>query len=125
MLSFKAIPILLKIATDQMEVTRLDNGQRAAGAPAAPFSNTRLVVAHFPCAEDHLKLLLRKVVGGGVLTPKLHIVVQQLERTEGGLCSVERRAITDLCEFCGASKVVIVERSEGIDTAQAMALLQQ
>jgi hypothetical protein len=120
---FKPVPILLKISTNRMEVLRLDNGRGVAREAPTAFSNARLVVAHFSDAEDHLKALLREVIGGGILSPKLHMVVQQTERAEGGLCSVEKRALVDLCEFCGASKVQAVEQEQEIGPTQALALL--
>lgn len=122
--SLRSVPLYVRISTNAMEVLRLDTGKFVTSGGGQAFSNARLVVAHFPVAEQLLKDLNKELVGGGVLTPNLSIVVQQTERIEGGLCSVEQRSLMDLCEFCGAKKVRIVLHERRLTASEALEILR-
>lgn len=120
---FKPIPLYLKVSTNRMELSRLDTGQSVAYDARVPFSNERIVFAHFFEAEEHLKAVIRELIGSRTLTPRLKILVQQVERIEGGLSSVERRALIDSCEHAGAYHIKVVEHERPLSGAQALELL--
>lgn len=120
---FRRIPLYVKVYTNRMEVLRLDNGACLSMDADPPFSNSRIVFAHFQEAETHLKRMVRALIGGGRFTPGLKIVVQQMERTEGGLSSVELRALVDSCEHAGAIRVKVVAHERPLSAAAALAFL--
>jgi hypothetical protein len=51
------------------------------------------------------------------------MLVQPMEKTEGGLSQVEERAIHDLCEYAGARKIFIYEKSDNLTDNQIKKLL--
>ena len=106
-----------------MIVVRLDTGKRLDFKSKTPYSNTRIVVAHFGEAEEHLKSMMRELFDRKRFTPNLKIAIQQMERTEGGLCSVEQRALADLASFAGATVVKVVDQDEPLSDSEAIALL--
>ncbi len=120
----RKIPIYVKVSTDRMEAMRLDTGKIVAYDAAMPFSNSRIVFAHFIEAEDHLKSVIRELIGHRRITPNLKIVIQQMERTEGGLSSVERRALVDSCEHAGAIFVKVVDHERPLTRDEALQALQ-
>ena len=107
-----------------MEVMRLDTGRTASWKPTVPYSNERLVLAHFVEAEDHLKSLLSELFNHKKITQHLRVVIQQMEGTEGGLSSVERRALVDMAEHAGAINVHLVEHERELDRNEAFTIAQ-
>lgn len=53
------------------------------------------------------------------LSKNMVVAVQQMERTEGGLSTVEARALVDMCEFAGAGKVKLYEQTEQVTIQKA------
>lgn len=121
---FRRIPLYLKIWTNRMDVIRLDNGASLSMDADPPFSNSRIVLANFQEAEAHLKLMIGELVGRGRFTPGLKIVVQQMERCEGGLSTVELRALVDSCEHAGAIRVKVVGHDRALSPQEALDILR-
>lgn len=99
--------LYLKLSCNQMHLTHLQSG-RVLHLQADPaFSNPRLLVADFAAAQ-HLLL-------GGITALLPHrflrlsrppqLLIQPLERLEGGLSQVEERILLELGLGCGARKV--------------------
>ncbi len=121
----KRIRLYVKVSTDRMEIQRLDTGQSITEDAKVPFSNSRIVLAHFMEAEDHLKALIRGLgIGGKMFSPNLEFVVQQMERTQDGLSSVERRALVDACEHAGGIMVKVVEHERPLGMDEALKYLE-
>lgn len=121
---FRKVPIYVQVYTDRMIVVRLDTGKRLDFKSKKPYSNSRIVVAHFGEAEDHLKLIMRELFEWKRFTPNIKIAIQQMERAEGGLSSVEQRALADLASNAGATLVKVVDQDEPLSNSEANALLQ-
>lgn len=121
----KPIPFYVKVSTNCMDVIRLDNNEQIVRDAVIPFSNDRIVFAQFFEAEALLRAILVDLVGKRAFTPRLKIVVQQMERIEGGLSSVERRAMVDSCEHAGAFFIRIVEHDRPLSIAEALATLNR
>jgi hypothetical protein len=118
----KSVPVYVKVWRDRMEVMRLDTGRSATWRPTVPYSNERLVLAHFVEAEDHLKSLLSELFDHKKIKQNLRMVIQQMEGNEGGLSSVERRALVDMAEHSGALNVHLVEHERELVRHEASAI---
>jgi len=117
----KPIPLDVKFRMNRIEVLQLDNGASAAADADPPFSNERMVLADFFLAEGLLRSVIAQLVGRRAFTPRLNVVLQQLERAEGGLNSVERRALVDSCEHAGAFHVHLVMHQRELTRSEASA----
>ncbi|MBK8228255.1 MAG: rod shape-determining protein [Flavobacteriales bacterium] len=122
---FKTIPLFVRFRINRIEVTRLDDGASVAADAAPPFSNERIVLADFFVAEGLLKYLITQLIGKRTFSPRIKMVVQQMDRAEGGLSSVERRALIDSCEHAGAFHVHVVDHQRELTMAEALNLLER
>ncbi len=77
-----------------------------------PFSHPRVLIAHFDAGERLLRHLFRRMRGGRLISPAICVVVHPMERTEGGLTGMERRAFTEMMRGAGAREVVLHEGPE-------------
>ena len=71
------------------------------------FEHPRSLLADFTVAEKTLQHALREVFRGAWMRPAPILVVHPLERLEGGLTQVERRAWAELGTAAGARLVAI------------------
>lgn len=76
------------------------------------FDHPRTVLSDFHIAERTIKLSLAELFKGQILQPSPIVVIHPLEKTEGGLTMIERRAFRELCEGAGARDVYVWEGPE-------------
>lgn len=86
-----------------------DSAREAARASGAllvnPFAHPRSIVSDFTVAEQVLKHFVKRSLGHGVFSMAPRIVMHPMGDPEGGFTQVEMRAIRELGEAAGASKV--------------------
>ena len=74
-----------------------------------PFSHPRTLLADFTVAEKLLQSIFRKLHQSRIFQPSPRVVMHPLEKTDGGLTVVERRAFRELAAGAGAREVVVYE----------------
>jgi len=101
--------LYLKLACDRLSLTHLESGRSLELQAVPPFSSTRLLVADFSAAEHLLKRAISELLPRSFLRLSLahKLLVQPLERIEGGLSQVEERVLLELGLGSGARKVRI------------------
>lgn len=72
-----------------------------------PFSHPRLLIADFQKAEKILMHAVREVCARKFLPPSPRVVIQPMEKLEGGLTDIELRVFRELCIGAGAREVVV------------------
>lgn len=75
-----------------------------------PFAHPRMVVGDFTVAERLLVMAFRafhKGRGWSFLRPMVRVIVHPLRELEGGLTQVERRALEELMQNCGARRIAM------------------
>ncbi len=72
-----------------------------------PFLHPRLLIANFPRAEKVMAHAFKHVCRSRVFSPSPRVVVQPMEKLEGGLTDVEVRAFREMCLGAGAREVVV------------------
>lgn len=99
----------LRIACNHLHLTHLESSRVAVVEADPPFSNQRLLVAEFSIADrliaKTVQSLMPKRLAFLNAAPKL--LIQPLERLEGGLSQVEERILMELGMGAGARKVVV------------------
>lgn len=71
------------------------------------FHHPRSLLADFAVAEQTLQLLLKRLQPPALLRPAPMVILQPLERLEGGLTQVEIRALVELLRGAGARQVYL------------------
>jgi rod shape-determining protein MreB and related proteins len=72
-----------------------------------PFSHPRLLVANFQKAEKILMHAVREVCAKKLFAPSPRVVIQPMEKLEGGVTDIELRLFRELCLGAGAREVVV------------------
>lgn len=117
--------LYLKLSCNQMHLSHLQSGRELRLQADPAFSNQRLLVADFSAAQQ---LLLRAIAE---LLPKRfmrlslppQLLIQPLERLEGGLSQIEERILLELGLGCGARKVRL-HLGNALDNAGVLAKLR-
>lgn len=122
--SFLSIPVYIRMYSDKVVITRLDTGRTISRTAKEKFSSSRLVIANFGFAEDAVLATLKELNGTPLLSPALRVVIQQMEKLEGGLSQIEKRALLDLAEHMGGAMVTVLEHGTELTTAQALEVLK-
>lgn len=100
--------VYLRVFKDRMSmVNLLLRGRTCDAVPPEPFTTQRLLIGRFDAAERCLRDGLARVVRGGWLRPRPHVLVQPMAMTEGGLSQIEQRAFTELAYGAGAGRAVV------------------
>lgn len=117
--------LYLKLSCNQMHLTHLQSGRTLSLQADPPFSNQRLLVADFAVAEHLLQHALAQLLPKRFLRLSVppQLLIQPLERLEGGLSQVEERILLELGLGCGARKVRLHMGSE-LDSAGVLAKLR-
>ena len=72
-----------------------------------PFNHPRILLNDFQVAEKIIQHALREIHKARFFVPAPRVILQPMEKTEGGLSSVEERAFRELCLGAGAREVII------------------
>ena len=117
--------LYLKLSCNQMHLTHLQNGRELHLLADPPFSNQRLLVAAFAVAERLLQRAIAELLPTRLLrlSRPPQLLIQPLERLEGGLSQVEERILLELGLGCGARKVRLHMGPE-LDSAGVLAKLR-
>ncbi len=88
------------------------------------FSNPRMLVADFRNAEAFIRDILDEIYNHKKLTPSLKVLIQPMEKLDGGLSSVEKRSYNDLILHIGGRYAFIHETQETLDDSRVKELTQ-
>lgn len=120
---FKSTLVYIQIKRNQVTVVNLETGLEVTRDAIRPFSTHRVVIGSFNPANETVLAAMR-ALGIKRRFGALKAVIQQLEGTEVGLSDIERRALRDLAEMAGASKVYLAEKEGKLTNDQAIALIE-
>jgi len=77
-----------------------------------PFSHPRTLISDFIFAEKFMQYGVKEVLSGKFITPSPLIVIHPMEKVEGGITSVEKRAFQALAMRAGARDSIVHEGEE-------------
>jgi hypothetical protein len=113
----------LKLSCDHMRLRHLPSGREFTLQAVPAFSNVRMLVADFSAAQQALKSAFSALQPRRWLTLPPSLLIQPLERLEGGLSMIEERILLELGLGCGARRVRLHVGAE-LDDAGAQAQLR-
>ena len=99
--------VYVRIKRDQFQIRHLESGVDKTVLANPPFTSQRMLIGDFTAAERALKVSLKEIAKGRIFSIAPHVVIQPLEKIEGGLCEIEERIIREIAIGAGASKVVV------------------
>ena len=98
--------IYVKVATDRLSLRNIDTGRSIDLVAESPFSDKRMLVGNFANAEALLKRGVKEI-SGSWFSPSPSVLIQPLERVDGGLNQVEQRLYRELALGAGARRVIV------------------
>lgn len=120
----KSIPIYIKLYTNKVEVIRLDNGEAIEQKAINDFSNSRLVIADFTYATELIQSIIKGLIPKTIFSKRLTILIQQMEKFEGGLSPIETRVISEIGERIGGKRVKVIYGTDSKSLKEALLTLE-
>jgi hypothetical protein len=112
MLFFHRPTLYVRFFINRIEIRDLDTGRVIDRNSSTPFSSERLLLADFFTAECFLRELVKELYPTYFLSPpSFKMVIQPMEKKEGGLSQVELRAFADSGEQAGGVIVKLYQES--------------
>ncbi len=99
--------LYVRVSTNWLRLKHLESGTSSESRPSSPFTTQRLLVGRFQVAQHALRTGVKELMGGRLIAVAPRILIQPLEKTEGGLSEVEERVFRELAMAAGARKVVV------------------
>ena len=99
--------VYVRVSENRFRIRHVETRKELEVAAVPPFSHVRLLIGNFRCAVDALKDGLRRLFKDSLFQPSPKVVIQPLERLEGGLSEVEERVFKELALSAGAREVVV------------------
>ncbi|SEV96008.1 hypothetical protein SAMN05216290_0927 [Roseivirga pacifica] len=109
---FKKEIIYIKTYENKVDLRHVNSGRQFKRESVNKFSNERLLIASVSIASAFLKEVLKEVFNNNLLDPKLVILIQPMEKVEGGISEVERMTFNDLVEQIGGKYVFVHDTCE-------------
>ncbi|HCU53879.1 MAG TPA: 1-pyrroline-5-carboxylate dehydrogenase [Gammaproteobacteria bacterium] len=109
--------VYIKVYENRFVLKLLEEGNKPITiVPSSPFSTARLLVGQFSAAEQALKKGFKDMLAGRWFMPSPVVVIQPMEKIEGGLAEVEERALRELALAAGARQAIVWVGHELSDT---------
>lgn len=115
--------IYTRIFADCIEIINITNGLTLKRKATNKFSTDRLLIGNFENASELLLEMLQEMSGKKFFNPSLWIVVQPMDKKEGGLSQVEERSIIDLMEHIGGTKIEFYLKDDLLTNEQITKML--
>ncbi len=106
---FKSYSFFVQVWTNRIKVTDVDSGRSIERTPKQDFSNIRNVNADFIQFEENLRMAIYHFDKRKRFKLSSRIVFQQMERAEGGLCQIIKRAYIDSAAHAGSNQAAVID----------------
>ena len=117
--------LYVQIRTDEFLVRDLERKSERRAIAEKPFSTQRLLIGEFPEAEATFKRALADTWRERWLRAAPVMLMHPLEKLEGGLAGVERRALIELALGQGARRAAIVRIGPVLDDVTALSVANE
>lgn len=111
MFNFKKRKTLyIRLYTNIVFIRDVESKKELKKEAIKPFSSSRLLFADFINGEECIITTIKELFEGKP-TSTFNILIQPMEKIEGGLSSVENRALMDVAEHIGGRNIVIYDKT--------------
>lgn len=99
--------VYVKVYPNRFELRQIESGKSVSAMPTTPFTTDRLLVGQFVEADKTLRKGMRRLQEGKWFFQRPVVVIQPMEKTEGGLSQLEEGVLDAIAAGAGARKVVV------------------
>ena len=122
---FKTDYLYVKVSTNAVEITNLTTDETISRKAVEDFSTTRVVVANFNNITKLVISMLRELGISTSFFSTKKILIQQMEKQDGGLSDIEKRALRDVGEQVGARFVILIDHPNKLSSEEALLELKE
>lgn len=119
---FKKETVYIRLYVNKIELRHLDEDQNISRSCSNHFSNERLLIANVSNAIKFIKELLTEIHNERLIKSALVVLIQPMEKIEGGLSEVEKMIFNDLVEQIGGRYSFIHETQEKLSDKEVRTL---
>lgn len=123
---FKKLPVFIRLQSNEILVANLETDASISRKAETPFSSERQVLSDLEPAEKLIRSMFKELgIGGKFLNRPLKALIQQAGGVTEELTPVDKRALRDLAETCGAKEVYIVTHTHPLTPTDANTFWQE
>ena len=115
---FEKETIYIRVFVNKIELRHLDKDLTIVRSCVNHFSNERLLIANVSNAITFIKSILDEIYKKQLLKSTLVVLIQPVERIEGGVSEVEKMILNDLVEQIGGRYSFIHDSPEKLSDKQ-------
>ncbi|SNR14715.1 hypothetical protein [Tenacibaculum jejuense] len=116
---FKKKYLYIKLYVNKIDICFLNTGKCKSSEDN--YSDSRILFADYEKAENLMRKIIMELFPNKWLLPSFHVLIQQLERIDEGISTVEKRAIIDSCRHgANAKSVELIVSEIELSTSEAM-----
>ncbi len=125
MFNFKKRKTLyIRLYTNIVFIRDVESKKELKREAIKPFSNNRLLFADFINGEECIITTIKELFEEK-RTSTFNILIQPMEKNEGGLSSVEFRALKDVGEHIGGRNIVIYDKTNLLSDEMVLEILKK
>lgn len=111
MFNFKKRKTLyIRLYTNIVFIRDVESKKELKREATKPFSSSRLLFADYEQGEEFLIQTIKELFEGEPVS-SFNIILQPMEKIEGGLSSVEKRAFIDSMQHIGGKSIIIYDKT--------------
>ncbi len=105
---FQQQTIYIKVSINRFDLRHIESGKIISISAVEPFTTERLLIGQFHSAEKALTDGITQIAGHRrLMALKPRVLIQPLEKIEGGLSEVEERVLLEVATAAGAKEVKV------------------
>lgn len=111
---FKKEVIYIKLFENKIDLKHIETGTTYNRESLQKFSNERLLIAKPSVAIAFIREVLKEVFAKSLIDPKLAVLLQPMEKIEGGISETEMMIFNDLVQQIGGKYAYIHTTQEDL-----------
>ena len=125
MFNFKKRKTLyLRLYTNIVFIRDVESKKELKKEAIKPFSSSRLLLADYEQGEEFLIQTIKELFEGKP-TSTFNILIQPMEKIEGGLSSVEKRAFIDSVQHIGGKSIIIYDKTNRLSDNMVLEMVKK
>ena len=124
MFKFKTHTLYIRLLTNKVTIRSIEKDITIEREAVNPFSNQRMVLADFLNAEEFIRQIINEMYNHKRYIPSFKVIIQPIEKIEGGISPVEERSFNDLAMHIGAKYVFIHRTKEILDDSRVKEIVK-
>lgn len=116
--------LYIRLYTNSVLIRDVESKKEIKREAIKPFSNGRLLFADYEQGEELLIQTIKELFAGEPVF-SFNIILQPMEKIEGGLSSVEKRAFIDSMQHIGGKNIIIYDETNHLNDGMVLEMVKK